>query len=69
MVSQTKNNIAKFFCRKFSLAHVLSASHRRFSKFDACSTILFQINVLGAMIKETTLAKHLRKITTLVLRN
>ena len=40
-----------------------TASSARFSKFDSRKKILFQINVFGRNIKETTLAKYFIKVT------
>ena len=51
------NFLEILFVRLFTTSSV------RFSKFDSRSVILFQINVFGGNIKETTLARCFIKVT------
>ena len=49
-------NIGKYFSR-------YSSSPVSFSEFDAGNAMLFQIEVVGRKIKETTLVRHFIKVT------
>ena len=52
---------------KLSRSLVLSSSNlynKQWSELDIRNVILFQINVLGRNIKETTLARYLIKVTS-----